>query len=119
MNEGKIQVFVRSRRTPAGLMQVSRPLMSGTGVLLGWASSRSTVFESKLDDEHQKAVNEGRRLALQLGLKLEVVDESGVPLLRRVFSYLAGLALSPKVVITPSYGPTFQSACASGLAGAK
>jgi hypothetical protein len=87
---------------------------------LGSVSHREIIYETRLEEDHVKAIEDGRRLADQLGLKLEIIDESRLSLARRVLTLLVGgLSQSPKLVITPSYAPVSSPApCTEGLRGA-
>ena len=102
MSEGKIQVVVRSRMVPASVRDVQTTRVSNWGTVRN-ECRRSVTYESRLDDEHLKAVEEGRRLAMQMGLPLEVIDESKASLLRRVITSSHRSPGSPMLVITPAY----------------
>jgi hypothetical protein len=103
VTEGKIQVIVRSRMAPSATILVKRPLITPAGVWIGNDVNRRIIFQPALDANHQRAVDEGRRLAAEMGLKLEVVDEAKSNFLRRAIRSLGGgFSTSPKLVITPS-----------------
>ena len=103
MSSGKVRVVVKSRRVPVRTVNVAVPTFSSSGVYMGTKSSNVVLYDSALDAEHARAVKEGRRLSCDLGLDLEVVDESRHGLLRRALSVL-GLSGSgrPSFVVSPS-----------------
>lgn len=105
MSEGKIQVVVRSRQVPDRVIEVNRLWMSRVGVPMGTDNKRVVLYKSGLDAEHKKAIEEGRKLAEQLGLKLEIIDEAKVHPLRRLLASFGRGYKSPKLVIMPSYSP--------------
>ncbi|GEM_PF-4506336 len=99
---GKIRVIVRSRKVPSRTFDFSEPLYSPLGIPMGTKSSRLVVYDYVLDEQHRKAVEEGQRLACNLGLELEVIDRSKSGLLGRVLSSLGGRRLEGlNMVVTP------------------
>jgi len=88
--EGKVRVFVRSRKIPARIVDVRTPVFSPSGIYVGIARDRHIVYETVLDEEHRKAIDEGRRLSCNLGLELEVVDRAKSGPFRRALSLLVG-----------------------------
>lgn len=120
MTEGKIQVVVRSRVVPSTTVLVTKPQITPAGVWFGKDVTRKLVFQPTLDDEHQRVVDEGRRLAKEMDLELEIIDEAKANPLRRVFRFLGrGPSSPPKLVITPAacsfggaaLGGTVRTAC--------
>ena len=104
-SEGKVRVIVRSKKVPARIVDVSTPAFTPSGVYLGAQKDRHVVYDTVLDDEHRRAIEEGRRLSFNLGLELEVVDAAkGV--MGRVLSALGrGTPHGPVVVVSsPSSG---------------
>ncbi len=100
--EGRVQVVVRSRQVPSRTVEFPSRQMLPTGGRYGAGLERGVVFESVLDDEHRKAIEEGRRLACSLGLALEVVDQSKLGLFRRMLSSLRGSEpAGVSVVVSP------------------
>jgi hypothetical protein len=110
---GKVKVVVRSRRVPVRTVEFGPSLNYTLGAIsmpvnnLSAPSShrqRAVIYESVLDDEFRRAIDEGERLACNLGLELEVVDESRLGFIGRVLSSL-GRDGSGKVdvVISPSF----------------
>jgi hypothetical protein len=75
-SDGKIRVIVRSRKVPTRTFDFSEPVYSPLGVPMGTRSNRLVIYDYVLDERHRKAVEEGHRLACNLGLELEVVDRS-------------------------------------------
>ena len=112
---GKVKVVVRSRRVPVRTVEFSSRLnyiqgatSPGNGVVPGFQTRRAVIYESVLDDEHRRAIEEGDRLACNLGLELEVIDQSRFGLFRRVLSSLGrdgsgnvGVVVSPPLAGRP------------------
>jgi hypothetical protein len=118
LSEGKVQVVVRSRKMPAETIELNLTRMSYPGTLVAKQRNRAILYRDVLDDEHRRAIQEGRRLADELGLRLEVVDESRSSFFRRVLSSLGrGSPSSPKLVITPVYAPVLAGATCGGSSG--
>ena len=102
---GKVQVVVRSRRVPTSLVSISQPVYTLSGIRLGSQKIQRLVYGSVFDEEHQEAIEEGRKLADRLGLDLEVVDTSKLGLARRILASLGGnLSQGPALVVSPSSG---------------
>ena len=109
---GKVKVVVRSRMVPVRTVEfagnlnytlgaVSSPLTNVS--VPGLHRQRAVIFESFLDEEFQRAIDEGERLACNLGLELEVIDESRLGLFRRLLSSLGRDGSgNVDVVISPS-----------------
>jgi hypothetical protein len=101
---GKVQVVVRSRRVPARVVDLSLPRASYAGIPVIAEKRRTIVYEDRLDQEHLRAIDDGRKLAGELGLALEVIDESRSSFFGRVLTSLGRRSsYSPKLVILPSY----------------
>ena len=100
--EGKVQVVVRSRRVPVGVVCRAEPVYSTSGVLLGSRPSSLVLFGTTLDEEYRRAIDEGQKLSRNLGLDLEIVDSAKNGFLGRI---LSSLGLSgpgrPIVVVAP------------------
>jgi hypothetical protein len=100
--EGKVQVVVKSRRVPVGVVCRTEPVYSTTGVLLGSRPSSLVLFGTTLDEEYLRAIDEGQKLSRNLGLDLEIVDSAKNGLFRRI---LSSLGLSgpgrPIVMVAP------------------
>jgi hypothetical protein len=111
LSEGKVQVMVRSRKIPVETVEFNLTRISYPGALVAKETNRATLYRDDLDEENQRAIQEGKRLADQLGLRLEVVDESRSNFFRRALSSLGkGSPSSPKLVITPVYAPILAGA---------
>lgn len=101
--EGRVQVVVRSRRVPVGTISRTEPIYSASGVLVGSVPTQFVLYGRALDEEHRRAIDEGQRLACNLGLEFEVVDESKTGLFRRMLSFLGGNGSgNASVVVSPS-----------------
>jgi len=102
-SDGKIRVVVRSRKVPSRTVEISEPVYSTSGIPMWTRRNRLIVYDYVLDEEHNKAIQEGRRLACSLGLDLEVVDATRRGILGRVRSSLGrGHGRRPTLEITPS-----------------
>ena len=102
ISKGKVQVVVTSRRVPTRTVSISQPVYTMSGIRLGSQKDLRVVYGSELDQEHERAIEEGRKLANRLGLELEVVDRSRVGVFRRILSSLGGgLPQGPTLVVTP------------------
>ena len=84
---------------------------------MGYKTSRVVLYDSILDEEHQRAMEEARRISSMLGLEMEVVVAKRWGLFGRILSSL-GLAGSghPAIVVSPSYG---AFSCGSSQAAAR
>jgi hypothetical protein len=100
-SDGKIRVVVRSRKVPLRTFDFTEPVYSPLGVLMGARSSRLVAYDYILDEQHMKALEEGQRLACNLGLELEVIDRAKSGLLGRVLSSLGGRRGGLNVEVTP------------------
>lgn len=74
--DGKVKVIVRSRRVPSRTVDLSQKMYTPAGTPMGTKTSRLVVYDYVLDEEHRRAIEEGRRLSSNLGLDLEVIDTS-------------------------------------------
>jgi hypothetical protein len=102
-SRGKVQVVVKSRTVPTGTVSFSQPVFSMSGIRIGEQRDLRVVYGSVLDQEHERAIEEGRKLAHRLGLELEVVDESKAGILKRIATSLTrSLAQRPTLVVSPS-----------------
>lgn len=105
MSSGKVRVVIRTRRVPVGIAMATKPLFAPSGVLLGSTTSRVVLFESRLDDAHREAIEEGRRLSSRLGLDLEVVDASKSGPLKRLLSLVRrGASAETAFLVAPRTG---------------
>ena len=118
MSEGKVQVVVRSRKIPVETIELNLTRMSSPGALVAKERNRAILYRDALDEENQRAIQEGRRLADEMGLRLEVVDESRSSFFRRALSSLGrGSPSSPKLVITPVYAPVLAGPSCGASSG--
>ena len=109
---GRVKVVVRSRKVPARTIRLPSgpwPTAIGLASQLGGVSAtalpeRAVVFESVLDDEHRRVIHEGQKLASDLGLELEVIDESQSGFLRRALSSLGVGGGGLGIVVSPQAG---------------
>ncbi|MDE1852343.1 MAG: hypothetical protein KGI38_01215 [Thaumarchaeota archaeon] len=115
--KGKVQVVVQSRQVPARTATVDHQRISYSGVLMTVETNRVLIYEAALDEEHLRALDDGKRLAEEMGLPFEVVDKSRSNFLRRIASWLGrSKSGSPRLVITRSYSPAagVASSCELG-----
>jgi len=100
--EGKIRVFVRSHRVPARTIEISEPMYSSWGVRMGTMRSKKMLYEYVLNEEQEKAIEEGHRVSCSLGLDLEVVDVTRRGLLGRLLSLLGrNGSREPVLLVSP------------------
>ena len=103
--DGKVKVMVKSRRVPAEVVTVSRPVYSASGLPLGTQTERLIRYDYVLDGDHQVAIHDAQRISDALGLDLEIVDASRQGFLGRLLSALGpGRGGRPTIVVSPSYG---------------
>lgn len=99
---GKLQVVVKTRRVPVGTTVITTPMYTPSGVFIGSTTSRVVQYGLELDETHQQAISEGRRLSCRLGLDLEVVDVSKLGLFRRLLSLVRwGISNQPAFLLAP------------------
>ncbi|HUK79583.1 MAG TPA: hypothetical protein VLU91_02840 [Nitrososphaerales archaeon] len=99
---GRVKVVVKSRRVPIRSLEVSHPVFTPSGMLVGATKKRVVVYGFALDEGYRRAIEEGNRLSSSLGLELEVVDTSKSGLLRRVLSHIQRRSLAlPTFMVTP------------------
>ncbi len=103
--DGKVRVVVKSRRVPSRTFDFSEPVYSPIGMRMGTKSNRLVVYDYVLDEEHRRAIEEGHKLACDLGLDLEVVDRTRSGLFRRVLSSFGrGRSGEPSIEVRPPLG---------------
>jgi hypothetical protein len=113
MSEGKVRVVVRSRKVPAAVVPLRVREISFAGTWYPERLGRSVVYGAKLDEEHQRAIADGRRVADQLGLQLEIIDLSKASALRRALAAIGSrFDQSPRLMVTQSYAAAAVGACA-------
>jgi hypothetical protein len=101
-SEGKVRVVVNSQRVAVGTTTFSWPIFSTSGIYIGTTRNRVVLYDSRLNDEQIRAIDEGQRVSRDLGLRLEVVDRSKSNFKTRIRSFL-GFADSrrPELLVTP------------------
>ena len=103
----RVKVVVKSREVPVGRVDVSVPSFAPSGVFVGMHTRRVVLYGTSLDTEHQKAIEEGRRLSETLGLPLEIVDASKSGFFERIRGLFGWRGLDrPAIVVAPF---TFQA----------
>jgi hypothetical protein len=101
--DDKIQVVVRTCQVPVGTIMVAVPTYTTSGVFLGLRTNRAVLFDTMLDDSHQKAIKEGHRLSCKLGLEFEVVDASKLGILKRaLLSAQRRTSPGPALLVAPT-----------------
>jgi hypothetical protein len=91
--QGRVRVTVRARRIPVGTATLQLPVYRYQGAVKASrvCEAREVVLYDTVYDEAQlRAIDQGKRLSQDLGLKLEVVDLSKVSPFRRLWSALTG-----------------------------
>jgi hypothetical protein len=100
---GRVRIVVRSRKVPARTVDVIEPIYSTSGIPMGTRRNRLVVYDFVLDEEHNRAIQAGQKLACNLGLELEIIDAGKRSILGRVLSLLGrGRGGGPTLEITPS-----------------
>jgi hypothetical protein len=100
---GRVRVVVRPRKAPVGTALLSTPLFTSSGHLLGYQTNRITLYGRELDAEHQRAVEEARRISDLLGHEIEVVHSGKWGLLGRVLSSLGFDGFGrPSIEVSPA-----------------
>lgn len=104
-SDGKVKVVVKSRRVPAGTVDVSGSVFSPSGFLLGTRKDRMIRYDYVLDGEHQVAIEHAQKISDDLGLNLEIIDAGRHGVITRLFSSI-GLRRGgrPTIVVSPSIG---------------
>ena len=73
---------------------------------MGTRTNRQLLYKYVLDDDHQRTIEEARRLARSLCLDLEVVDSAKQGFFGRLLLTLGGRGTSaPTVIVSPSATP--------------
>jgi len=99
-SDGKVKVIVRSRRVPARTVDICQRVYAPSGIPMGTETSRLIVYDYILDEEHRRAVEEGKRLSSSMGLDLEVVDASRRGVFGRAFSSFLSRSRGPQLLVT-------------------
>jgi hypothetical protein len=105
-SNGKVRVLVKSRKVPTGVIQLRQTtyLLSGIpGIPMKTTRTEHRVlYDYVLDEDHQRAIEEARKLAGSLCLDLEVIDSRNWSFLGRLLSFLDGRGGgNPSIVVTP------------------
>jgi hypothetical protein len=101
-SDGKVRVVVKSRKVPADVVEIHQTLYSPSGIPMGVRKSRQVLFTYVLDEDHQRTIEEARKLASSLCLDLEVVDSGKQGFLERLLSSLGRRGVDkPTVVVSP------------------
>ena len=113
-SEGRVRVVIRSRKVPIGTMFHTEPVYSASGVLVGSKPSRLVLYGRTLDAGHRRTIEEAEKLASNLGLGLEVVDEARSGLLNRIFSRVGrgryhSIVLLPQATMDSALQPSVLS----------
>jgi len=101
--DGKVTVVVRSRRIPAGVVEVNRKMYSQWGIPMGTITNRLVLYDYVLDEDHQRTIEEASKLARSLCLDLEVVDFGKQGFFGRLLSSIGRRgAGNPTIVVSPA-----------------
>ncbi len=84
--DGKIKVVVRSRRVPTRIIDLGETLYTPSGIPMGTRVRHSLLYDYVLDRDHQRTIEEARKLANSLCLDLEVVDSARLGFFGRLLS---------------------------------
>jgi len=100
--DGKVRVLVKSRRVPSGMVQLRQTTYLLSGIPMATKIDHKVLYDYVLDEEHQRAIEEARKLAGNLCLDLEVIDSGKQGFLDRLLSSLGrGGSVSPTIEVSP------------------
>ena len=100
---GTVRVAVSPRRFPVGTTVVEAPVFTASGHLVGHRTDRIVLYDSRLDEEHQRALEEAQRISRMLCLDLEVVPSTRWGLFGRILASLGLGGLGrPTIMVSPS-----------------
>ena len=103
---GRVRVLVRSRRVPAGVVRLNQTTYSLTGIPIATRTDHKVLYDYVLDEDHQRAIDEAKKLARSLCLGLEVIDSGKQGFFTRLFSSLGqGGTRNPTVELSPPAMP--------------
>ena len=108
-SEGKVRVHVRSRQVPVATVVRTEPVYSPSGVFIGTKPGRMVLYGRSLDDDNRRTIEEAEKLACNLGLGLEVVDESRSGLLWRFLHRIGSNAQGYPSIVVPTTLATASS----------
>ena len=101
-SDGKVRVLVKSRKVPAGMVQLQQTTYMLSGIPTT-RTDRRVLYDYVLDDDHQKAIEEARKLARALSLDLEIVDSARRGFFGRLLGSLGrGGAGNPTIEVSPT-----------------
>ena len=100
--EGKVRVLVKSRKVPDGIVNLRQTTYSFSGIPIATRTDHKVLYNYVLDEEHQRAIEEARKLAGSLSLGLEVIDSGKQGFLGRLLSSFGrGGAGNPTIEVSP------------------
>ena len=101
-SDGKVRVVVKSRKVPSGMVQLRQTTYLLSGVSMMTRADHHVLYDYVLDEDHQKAIKEARKLASNLCLDLEVIDSGRQGFFGRLLSSLGRRgAGNPTVEVSP------------------
>jgi hypothetical protein len=101
-SDGKVRVLVRSRKVPSGLVQLRQTTYSLHGIPATRTDQR-VLYDYVLDEDHQRAIEEARKLAGSLCLDLEVIDSGKQGFFGRILSSLGRRGSgNPTIEVAPT-----------------
>jgi hypothetical protein len=101
--DGRVRVLVKSRRVPSGMVHLHHTTYSLYGVPMVTRTDHRMLFDYVLGEDHQRAIEEARKLAGSLGLGLEVVDSGKQGFFGRLLSSFGrGGAENPTIEVVPT-----------------
>lgn len=99
---GKVRVHVKSRKVPAGMVQLHQTTYLLSGIPITTRTVHKVLYDYVLGEDHQRAIEEARRLAGSLCLDLEVIDSGKQGFFSRMLSTLGrGGGEGPSIEVTP------------------
>lgn len=110
-SDGKVRVHVKSRRVPAGVVQLRQTTYTFSGIPMATEMNHKVLYDYVLDKDHQRAIEEASKLAGSLCLDLEVIDSGKQGFFSRLLSSFGrGGAGNPTIEVSP---PSMALASAS------
>jgi len=102
-SNGKVRVLVKSRKVPTGVIQLHQTTYLFSGIPMKTTRmERRVLYDYVLGEDHQRAVEEARKLAGSLCLDLEVIDSRNQSLFGRLMSFLDGRnGQNPSIEVSP------------------
>ena len=101
-SDGKVRVWVKSRRVPSRVVQIRQTTYLLSGIPMATRTDHRLLYDYILDEDYQRAIEEARKVAGSLSLDLEVIDSGKKGFFGRLLSFLGrGGVGSPTIEVSP------------------